>query len=79
MKLVKSVESHVFFFFKEASETIAMFSLFISTTGKRVFQTGRALAVIIAHQFCSLCCTVCNRNLPHFGRLYTYSFALIPS
>ena len=52
------------------------FSLFISTTGKRVFQSGRALAGNIADYNISAQYIVWNTNLPHFSPLRTNSFPL---
>ena len=50
-----------------------MFSFFISTTSKIVFQTGRALVAIIAHYVYSV---HYNRNLPHFSPIHMDNFAL---
>ena len=50
----------------------AVFSLLISTTGKRVFQTSRALAVIIAYHVCSVYYNYYGKEiyliLVHFNR-----------
>ena len=53
------------------------FSLFIITTGKRVFQTGRVLASISAQYSMSTQCLMWNRHLPHFSLLHSDSFALL--
>ena len=53
----------------------AVFSLFISTTGKRVFQSGRALVGIIL-LIMSAQCIIWKRNLLQFSPLHTDSFAL---
>ena len=44
---------------------IILFSFFISMTGKRNFQTGRALAGIIAY-YMTFKCITWNSNLLHF-------------
>lgn len=49
--------------------------LFISTTGRRVFQTDRALVRVIAYYRC----IIWKRNLRHFSPLYANSFALYTS
>jgi len=53
---------------------LIVFSLFISTTSKRVFQTGRALAGITAYYAGSV--HYWNRNLSYLSPLCTDSFAL---
>ena len=53
---------HEFVFSYNTLLICPMFSLLISTTGKRVFQTGQALASGMA--YCAQCITW-NKQLPH--------------
>ena len=85
MKLVKSIEPHVLFLF-------FFLFFFVLRKPQKPFQCSPFLSAQLAKEFFKLVehfqpllliisahCLVWNRNLPHFGQLCTYSFALIPS
>ena len=56
-------------------EEYPVFTLFLNTTGKRVFQTGRALAGI---DHCLLSVVYENyRNLPHFNKLLVHFIQIV--